>query len=87
MLNMEWVVGDYRTDHSTSILSIAWWNIEHEQEQKSTQIRASRYNLERSRGPVSYLHLCDAFVSTCDTLIRLVFPNPTPSSGGVPFPS
>jgi hypothetical protein len=33
MLNMEWVAGDYRTDHSTSLLSIAWWNIEHEQGQ------------------------------------------------------
>ena len=37
-------------------------------------------------GLISYLHFSDAFVSTRDTLIRLMFPNPTLSSG-VSFPS
>jgi hypothetical protein len=30
---MEWIAGDYCADHSPSVLSIAWWNIEHEQGQ------------------------------------------------------
>jgi hypothetical protein len=52
---MEWMAGDYCADHSTSLLSIAWWNIENEQGPKYTQIRAYRNSSERSRGRILIL--------------------------------